>query len=65
MSANDLSTSVIFPVGEKLESDKFNGTVWLKMLTPFGTDCPIGNVTFERRDAATAGTSTQVARSCL
>jgi len=47
MSTNDLSNSVIFPVGEKLVSDNFNGTVWLKMLTPADSACPIGNVTFE------------------
>ncbi|WP_144034083.1 hypothetical protein SPSIL_040310 [Sporomusa silvacetica DSM 10669] len=45
--SNDLSKSVIFPIGEKLESNNFIGTVWLNMLTPFGTACPIGNVTFE------------------
>lgn len=44
---NDLSNSVIFPIGEQLESDYFNGTVWLKMLTGSDTPCPIGNVTFE------------------
>lgn len=43
----DLSDSVIFPKGERFESDYFVGTVWLNMLTPFGTACPIGNVTFE------------------
>ncbi len=47
MSTKDLSDSVIFPIGEKLESDHFRGTVWLKMLTPSGSACPIGNVTFE------------------
>ena len=47
MSTNDLSNSVIFPIGEKFESEHFKGTVWLHMLTPFGTACPIGNVTFE------------------
>ena len=47
MRTNDLSNSVIFPIGEKLKSANFNGTVWLKMLTPSGTACPIGNVTFE------------------
>ena len=47
MSTNDLSNSVIFPIGEKFESDHFNRTVWLNMLTPFGSACPIGNVTFE------------------
>jgi hypothetical protein len=47
MNTNDLSKSVIFPVGEKLKSDYFKGTVWLNMLTPSGTACPIGNVTFE------------------
>jgi quercetin dioxygenase-like cupin family protein len=43
----DLSNSVIFQKGEKFESDNFVGTVWLNMLTPFDTACPIGNVTFE------------------
>lgn len=43
----DLSEGVIFPVGEKLISDNFIGAVWLHMLTPAGSDCPIGNVTFE------------------
>ncbi len=47
MNANDLSNSVIFSIGEKFESDNFIGTVWLKMLTTFGTSCPMGNVTFE------------------
>ena len=47
MNTNDLSKSVIFPVGKKLKSDYFKGTVWLNMLTPSGTACPIGNVTFE------------------
>ncbi|MDR3554670.1 MAG: cupin domain-containing protein [Syntrophobacteraceae bacterium] len=47
MSTTDLSNSVIFPIGEVLESDHFNGTVWLKMLTPVGSACPIANVTFE------------------
>jgi hypothetical protein len=40
------SASIIFPLGEKVESDNFKGDVWLSMLTPFGTPCPIGNVTF-------------------
>lgn len=44
---SELKNSVIFPIGEKFESKNFKGTVWLKMLTPFGTPCPIGNVTFE------------------
>lgn len=44
---NDLSQGVIFPIGEKLISDNFNGTVWLNMLTPGDSGCPIGNVTFE------------------
>jgi hypothetical protein len=35
MSTKDLSNRMIFPLGEKLESDHFNGTVWLNMLTPF------------------------------
>ena len=40
MSANDLSNSVIFPIGEKFKSDNFNGTVWLNMLTPFDSAFP-------------------------
>lgn len=47
MNANDLRTGVIFPIGEKLETDRFKGTVWLKMLTPGDAALPIGNVTFE------------------
>jgi quercetin dioxygenase-like cupin family protein len=49
MSTNDLSNSVIFPIGEKFKSDNFNGTAWLTMLVPGGNgfNCPIGNVTFE------------------
>jgi hypothetical protein len=47
MSAEKLRGSVIFPIGDKLESENFKGTVWLNMLTPFGSACPIGNVTFE------------------
>lgn len=43
----DLSNSVIFPKGEKFASKNFNGTVWLKMLTPMDSDQPIANVTFE------------------
>ena len=38
---------MIFPVGAKLESSNFNGTVWLNMLTAFGSALPIGDVTFE------------------
>lgn len=45
--AFDLSNSVIFPKGDKFESDNFKDTVWLNMLTSFDTACPIGNVTFE------------------
>lgn len=47
MSANNLNNSVIFPIGEKFKSNNFNGTVWLNMLTPFGSALPIGNVTFK------------------
>lgn len=43
----DLIKSVIFPLGEKFESDNFIGTVYLKMLTSSKSGCPIGNVTFE------------------
>jgi quercetin dioxygenase-like cupin family protein len=42
-----LSESVIFPIGEKFNSDRFNGTVWMNMLTPAGSALPIANVTFE------------------
>jgi quercetin dioxygenase-like cupin family protein len=47
MSTNDLSNSVIFPIGKKFESDNFIGKVWLNMLTPLGSALPIANVTFE------------------
>jgi quercetin dioxygenase-like cupin family protein len=47
MSTNDLSKSVIFPLGEKFISPIFNGTVWLNMLVPIGSAQPIANVTFE------------------
>jgi len=47
MSKDELSKSVIFPIGEKLDTDKFIGSVWLNMLTPFSSALPIGNVTFE------------------
>lgn len=47
MNHDDLKNSVIFPIGKKLESKNFNGTVWLNMLTPVGSALPIGNVTFE------------------
>jgi hypothetical protein len=48
MSTIDLSSSVIFPIGEKLQSDHFNGTVWLNMLTPFGSACPISDEDYSR-----------------
>jgi alkylhydroperoxidase/carboxymuconolactone decarboxylase family protein YurZ len=44
MNTNDLSNSVIFSIGEKFESENFNGTVWLNMLTPFGSALPIASV---------------------
>ena len=47
MSTTNLRNSVIFPIGERLESKNFNGSAWLKMLAPSGSACPIGNVTFE------------------
>ena len=47
MDTNDLSKSVIFPLGEKGESNNFTGGVWVKMLMPKDSACPIGNVTFE------------------
>jgi quercetin dioxygenase-like cupin family protein len=47
VNSNDLSGSVIFPIGEKFKSDHFKRTVWLNMLTPFGSALPIANVTFE------------------
>lgn len=45
----DLSNSVIFSKGEKLESNNFSGNVWLNMIVPPHSKlgCPIGNVTFE------------------
>lgn len=43
----DLINNSIFSVGEKFESENFIGTVYLNMLTPFESACPIGNVTFE------------------
>jgi len=47
MSTNDLSNSVIFPIGEKHASDNFSGKVWVNRLMPKDTACPIANVTFE------------------
>ena len=47
MITKDLSNSVIFPLGEKTENENFIGKVWVKMLTPPDSDCPIGNVTFQ------------------
>jgi quercetin dioxygenase-like cupin family protein len=47
MHTKDLSNSVIFPLGGKVENENFSGKVWVKMLTPPDSDCPIANVTFE------------------
>jgi len=47
MCTNDLRNSVIFAIGDKFAGDFFTGTVWLNMLTPFGSALPIANVTFE------------------
>ncbi len=49
MDEQDLSHSVIFPRGEKIESANFNGGVWVEMIVPSASSlaCPIGNVTFE------------------
>ena len=49
MNRNDLSHSVIFPIGEKLDSENFTGAVWVNMLIPSasGLGYPIANVTFE------------------
>jgi len=44
---NDLSNSVIFPLGERNESNYFTGKVWVKRLTPVESSCSISNVTFE------------------
>lgn len=43
--------SVIFPLGEQSAqfAQYFTGKSYLKMLTGFDTDVPIGNVTFEPR----------------
>ncbi|MFA0887997.1 MAG: cupin domain-containing protein [Synergistales bacterium] len=46
MSRSDLGKSGIFPMGEKLESGNFNGTVWVNRLTS-DPACPVWNVTFE------------------
>jgi quercetin dioxygenase-like cupin family protein len=47
VSTNDLSKSVIFPLGEEVKSENFSGRVWINMLMPRDSACPIGNVTFE------------------
>lgn len=47
MDKNDLSNSVIFPLGDKTENEYFSGTVWVKMLTLPDSGRPIANVTFE------------------
>ena len=46
MSTEDLSNSVIFPVGDEVTGDNFSGRVWITMLTPRDSACPVGNVTF-------------------
>lgn len=48
-NSNDLSESVIFPKGVKIESEYFIGTAWLEWLVDGDNifNCPIGNVTFE------------------
>jgi quercetin dioxygenase-like cupin family protein len=45
LTVNDLSSSVIFPLGEKNPFPFFTGQSYLNMLTKTGV--PIGNVTFE------------------
>ena len=47
--ADDLSNSVIFPKGIKIESENFIGAAWLQWLVPPESTlgCPLGNVTFE------------------
>lgn len=50
VNANDEKTkNLIFPQGEKITSENFNGTVYLKMLIAGDSINPtaIGNVTFE------------------
>jgi len=47
MTTNDLSNSVIFPLGEEVIGDNFSGRVWINMLMPRDSACPVGNVTFE------------------
>jgi len=45
---DDLSESVIFPKGQKVEDEHFIGTAWLEMLvTDKEYNCPVYNVTFE------------------
>ena len=47
MSEIEKNRCGIFPIGEKLVTDRFNGTVWLNQLTSADSGCPIFNVTFE------------------
>ena len=43
---NDLSKSVIFPIGEMKESSNFSGKVWMSILTTRDAPCRIANQTF-------------------
>lgn len=47
--SNDLSESIIFPKGEKIQIPDFTGTAWLETLVPKDSvlKCPVGNVTFK------------------
>lgn len=47
MNPSESKNSVIFQIGEIFKSVNFKETVWLNMLTPFGSVLPIANVTFE------------------
>ncbi|SHJ61636.1 Cupin domain protein [Desulfatibacillum alkenivorans DSM 16219] len=47
MNMDEVKKMAIFPIGDKFDSENFNGTVWLKMLTPFDSALPVANVTFE------------------
>ncbi|AFV12363.1 cupin 2-like protein [Thermacetogenium phaeum DSM 12270] len=45
----NLGSSIIFPLGQKIENEYFRGTVWVETLVSNDSvfNCPIYNVTFE------------------
>lgn len=44
---DDLSNSVIFPLGNEEANSNFTGKVWVSQMVGRDTPCPIANVTFE------------------